>query len=166
MVAERMKITGPMHWRGVVGHGSARRCGPPSDCDDLDFDEQHRAPATSGSGETVKLPNASAARVDVEKLTEYLLSETHPVGKYKARFFRKLGFHRDRPEMLLAELLKLARSAEVVDHVTTPLGKKYVMDGTLTGPVASAMVRTVWIIERNTAMPRLVTAYPAPAEGA
>lgn len=50
----------------------------------------------------MKLPNAAAARVDFEKLTEYLLSETHPIGRTKAAFFQRLGFARDRPEELLA----------------------------------------------------------------
>jgi hypothetical protein len=113
----------------------------------------------------VKLPNASAARVDLEKLTEYLLSETHPVGRTKAEFFQALGFTRDRPAELLAALLKLARSAEVVDQALTPFGIKYVIDGRITGPKGSAAVRTVWFIERKRAAPRLVTAYPAPSEG-
>ena len=49
----------------------------------------------------MKLPNASVARVDFEKLTEYLLSETHPIGRSKAAVFRRLGFSRDQPEVLL-----------------------------------------------------------------
>jgi hypothetical protein len=112
----------------------------------------------------VKLPNASAARVGLEKLTEYLLSETHPVGKSKADYFKSLGFSGDRPEELLAAFLNLARSEEVKDHILTPFGTKYVIDGRIQGSRSSAVVRTVWFIERNTAPPRLVTAYPAPAE--
>lgn len=33
----------------------------------------------------VKLLNADKARIDRRKLTEYLLSEIHPIGKFKAK---------------------------------------------------------------------------------
>lgn len=33
----------------------------------------------------VKLPNADKARIDRRKLSEYLLSETHPIGKFKGK---------------------------------------------------------------------------------
>lgn len=109
------------------------------------------------------LPNASSARVEFEKVTGYLLSEAHPVGKAKARFFQRLGFHVSRPEELLAGLLRLAREGEVLDQEATVFGTKYVVDGTLEGPSGvSAPVRTIWILERESVAPRLVTAYPGP----
>jgi hypothetical protein len=40
----------------------------------------------------MRLPNAERAVIERRKLSEYLLSETHPVGKFKAQFFKKLGF--------------------------------------------------------------------------
>jgi len=40
----------------------------------------------------MRLPNGTNAYVPREKLVEYLLSETHAVGKSKARFFRGFGF--------------------------------------------------------------------------
>jgi hypothetical protein len=113
----------------------------------------------------VKLPNGASARVNFEKLTGYLLSEVHPSGRSKARFFRQLGFRAEQPEALLAELVKLARTCEVVDQVLGPYGTKYVIDGGITGRLGQARVRTVWIIPRGSAAPQLVTAYPAPAEG-
>jgi hypothetical protein len=112
----------------------------------------------------VKLPNASAARVEFEKILGYLLSDVHPVGKLEAQFFRGLGFDGSRPEELLAGLLRLARDKEVVEHMATAFGTKYVIDGVLVGPAgASGRVRTIWIVERGSAAPRLVTAYPAPS---
>jgi hypothetical protein len=44
----------------------------------------------------MKLPHADRAEVDPGKLGRYLLSETHPVGKAKARFFREAGFDEPR----------------------------------------------------------------------
>jgi len=40
----------------------------------------------------MKLPNADQAVVPQEKLTEYLLSDTHTDGSPKANFFRSFGF--------------------------------------------------------------------------
>ncbi|HEX7119814.1 MAG TPA: hypothetical protein VF212_13570 [Longimicrobiales bacterium] len=111
----------------------------------------------------MKLPNASAACVEYEKLTGYLLSDVHPVGRTKAQFFRGLGFDASRPEALLAALLRIARDEEVVEQEATAFGRKYVIDGALEGPTgASARMRTIWIVERGSAAPRFVTAYPAP----
>jgi hypothetical protein len=37
----------------------------------------------------MRLPNAEKAVIERRKLTEYLLSETHPTGRFKAQFFKK-----------------------------------------------------------------------------
>jgi len=39
----------------------------------------------------LKLPNGNHAFIEVEKVSAYLLSESHPVGRLKAQFFRGLG---------------------------------------------------------------------------
>jgi hypothetical protein len=38
------------------------------------------------------LPNADRVVIDARKLRDYALSETHPVGRFKAAFFVALGF--------------------------------------------------------------------------
>ena len=40
----------------------------------------------------MRLPNVDQATIDRAKLEGYLLSEVHPVGRFKARFFASLGF--------------------------------------------------------------------------
>jgi len=40
----------------------------------------------------MKLPNLERAFVRPEKITRYLLSVDHPVGRHKARFFIDFGF--------------------------------------------------------------------------
>ena len=52
------------------------------------------------------IPNADRATIDPAKLRDYLLSATHPIGRFKARFFNALGFAADRWEEL-AEALRL-----------------------------------------------------------
>ena len=40
----------------------------------------------------MKLAYRKKAHIPIEKLTEYILSETHTVGRLKAKFFRAAGF--------------------------------------------------------------------------
>jgi len=40
----------------------------------------------------VKIPNATRAVIEPVKLHGYLLSESHPVGRFKAAFFLRLGY--------------------------------------------------------------------------
>ena len=56
------------------------------------------------------LPNADKAQIDERKLSGYLLSPTHPVGRFKASFFFAMGFDQDDSESLLGEQLRNAGS--------------------------------------------------------
>lgn len=40
----------------------------------------------------MRLPNGARAEIDERKLTDYLLSMTHPIGRFKAKFFQSVGF--------------------------------------------------------------------------
>lgn len=40
----------------------------------------------------MELPKPQGAVVDVEKVRDYLLSPTHPIGRLKAAFFTGLGY--------------------------------------------------------------------------
>jgi hypothetical protein len=40
----------------------------------------------ASAGDAMKLPNAERAEAPPEKLRDYLLSPSHPVGRFKARF--------------------------------------------------------------------------------
>jgi len=53
----------------------------------------------------MKLPRREKAYVNREKLTDYLLSESHPVGRTKAKLFRKMGFSKKEPEFLEKAIL-------------------------------------------------------------
>lgn len=111
----------------------------------------------------MKLPGRDRAFIPERKLTAYLLSLSHPVGRAKARFFRRFGFDASNTELLRDELLALARQADVVRTEHTAYGTKYVVDGSLSTPSGDEVaVRTVWMIEKSEPdAPRFVTAYPA-----
>lgn len=70
------------------------------------------------------LPEAESARVDLEKLTGYLLSESHPIGRSKARFFRGLGFIESKSTLLQRGLMRIAKEGAVVQQVASRHGMK------------------------------------------
>ena len=109
----------------------------------------------------MKLPNAENAIVKHEKITDYLLNAAHPDNGGKAAFFEALGFRREEPQALAEALLDLARRAEVTKSAASPHGRKYILIGQLKSPRGrTANVRTIWIIDKECDMARLVTAYP------
>jgi hypothetical protein len=109
----------------------------------------------------MKLPNSENAYVPQEKLTGYLLSESHPVGKAKARYFRSLGYHDANADELGTGLIAIAQNDSVTETESTQYGEKYIVDGSLMPPSGrSALLRTVWIIQADDSRPRFVTAFP------
>lgn len=109
----------------------------------------------------LSLPFAASAHIPERKITEYLLSESHPTGQEKARFFRSLGFRRASPEALRGALLDLARRGRVTNVAASRFGSKFAVEGYVIGiEGASAWIRTVWLLEPGSTRPRFLTAYP------
>jgi hypothetical protein len=109
----------------------------------------------------MSLPNAEGAIVDPTKIRDYLLSTAHPVGRFKAAFFVSLGYSADRWEVLRDDILTLARTGTAVPGQPSPYGRKFELDGILTGPSGpSAAVGTVWILRTGEQFPRFITAFP------
>lgn len=109
----------------------------------------------------MRLPNAEHACVDREKLTDYLLCASHPDGGSKAEFFARFGFRVEDWEVLAEALRRHGAHCDVVNTVDSAYGTRYAVDGPLETPDGrNPLVRTVWIIEKGSAGPRLITAHP------
>jgi hypothetical protein len=109
----------------------------------------------------MSLPNSEKAYVPDQKLKAYLLSETHAIGRAKAKYFRGLGDTESNAEQLADALLAIVKSEEVREKVTTDYGTKYIVDGDILTPGGTVVrLRTVWVIEPHDDRPRFVTAYP------
>ena len=95
----------------------------------------------------MSLPKADRAIVDSAKVRDYLLSGSHPVGRFKATLFSALGDSADRWEILRDDLLTLARTCVATPGQPSHFGLKFELDGILLGPSGrSAAVKTVWIV--------------------
>ena len=109
----------------------------------------------------MKLPNGENAYVPLAKLTSYLLSDSHPVGRHKAQIFKNLGYDINNPAELELGLLSIVEQWDVVETITSEYGTKYIVDGVLATRVASELsVRTDWNTDVGETRPRFVTAYP------
>jgi lactate dehydrogenase-like 2-hydroxyacid dehydrogenase len=109
----------------------------------------------------LKLTNNSLAYIPSGKLTAYLLSETHSVGKSKAKLFRSVGYNELNVSLLKESLLSIAHTEDILDTQSSEHGVKYVIEGMLQTPAGGTLkIRTVWIIDRGQDRPRFVTAYP------
>ena len=109
----------------------------------------------------MKLRNADRAIVDAATLHGYLLSATHPVGRFKAKFFHRLGYDADQWRQLDADLRgqHLPEDARLVD--STLYGRKYEIRAILKGPNGRTdVVVSIWFVRVGEDFPRFVTAYP------
>ena len=107
------------------------------------------------------LPAAERAHIDPAKIRDYLLSATHPVGRFKAVVFQSLGYKAEEWETLRDDLLILARTTEAGVGQASPFGQKYEASGTLRGPNGrEAKFRCVWLVPADDQAPRFITAFP------
>lgn len=109
----------------------------------------------------MKLPNADRAVIDQQKLSGYLLSRSHPIGRFKAAFFARAGFDVENWTALAAQLRELARLGQAQPGESSEYDQKYLVSGTLIGPQGGQLaVTSVWIVRAGGDVPRLVTVYP------
>jgi hypothetical protein len=108
----------------------------------------------------VKLPHHDRVEIDIRKVRDYLLSPLHPVGRFKARVFKALGFDVATVEAFVAEVRRIASEDDVSEVEDFEFGRKYTVPGELRGPIGSARVLTVWIEDSGREGVRLVTIRP------
>lgn len=80
----------------------------------------------------MKIPNATRAVVDIEKLRGYCLNPDHPRGNHKARLFASiLGLTADEAEELRARLIDIVRTHDAIVKDHDRYGERYVIDFTM-----------------------------------
>ena len=107
------------------------------------------------------LPNAKESVIESSKIRDYLLSPSHPVGRFKSVVFTALGYTQDDWHILRDHLLKLAMTAQAKRGQFCEYGQKYEVSGQLVGPSGrAAYFTTVWLLRSDETAPRFITAYP------
>lgn len=109
----------------------------------------------------MNLPSGDRAEVAPEKLRNYLLSSQHPVDRFKAQFFRGLGYDQENWALLADQLRAIARAGDA-QELESPFGRRFSIVANVVGPSGrSAWIISIWVLEGNDSNPRFVTAYPA-----
>ena len=107
------------------------------------------------------IPNPENAVVDIRKLRDYCLSPEHDDGKHKARLFSSiLGMTADNAEELRQILLEVIKTHEARLGRQDEFGQRYTLDFTIEWQNRSATLRSGWIIEHGSEIPKLTTCYP------
>ncbi len=110
------------------------------------------------------LPNAEHANIERSKLEDYLLSFSHLVGRFKARFFAGLGFSANRWSVLEQAFRAQHLTQDAEAGAPDGFGQPFTIRAILQGPTGrAAVVVSVWFVRAGKSQPRLVTAYPGDA---
>ncbi len=106
------------------------------------------------------LPNAARAILEIEKLRDYCLSESHPRGKHKARVFATtLGLTAADVFELREAILSAVQTEEAVAGERDEYGQRYIVDFSMRRQGREAVVRSAWIVRRGEDVPRLTSCY-------
>ena len=68
----------------------------------------------------MRLPGVDAALIEPAKVRGYLLSVSHPIGRFKGAFFRSMGYSDAEWQRLERDLRALAASSDAVPGEATP----------------------------------------------
>lgn len=108
----------------------------------------------------MKLPNAEAAFIDIQKLRNYSLNPEHDRGKHKARLFLAiLGLSVENAEELQSILLEAIQLYDAILTSQDEYGQRYVVDFPLTRNQNTATIRSTWIVRATETFPRLTSCY-------
>ena len=111
--------------------------------------------------EMAGIPNYERAIIEPAKLKDYVLSNTHPIGRFKASLFQQMGYTERNWEQFAEDIRRqhLALEAELGEK--TKYGQKYIITGNFKGLGGKAMkLKSSWIILTGEDFPRFVTIYP------
>lgn len=105
--------------------------------------------------------NSERAFVAPNNVRDYLLSPSHPVGRFKATVFAALGYTQENWETLRDDILVIARTGGAAPGQPSAFGQKVEVNGILVGPSGrSGEFTTVWLLRTGEDFPRFVTAIP------
>jgi len=108
----------------------------------------------------MRLPNGLDAVVEIEKLRDYCLSRTHPLGRHKARVFEAaLGLTSADATFLQQQLRQAAIREPAVPSIADAFGSRFTIEFRLQRNQKSAYIQSAWIIRAGESIPRFLTCY-------
>jgi uncharacterized protein DUF6883 len=108
----------------------------------------------------MKIPHADSAEVSLRKLRDYCLNPLHDEGKHKARVFASvLGMTAADAEVLRELLLEAVRTRDAQVGYEDAYGQRFSVDFIVEWRGKRAIIRSGWIVEQGTEVPRFTTCY-------
>jgi hypothetical protein len=108
----------------------------------------------------VHLPGGDRALVELSKLRDYCLDDSHPRGRHKARVLAaRLGLTRTDAAAMRAALLRAATADDAIEGVADSFGRRFSVDLVVTGPKGTGVIRSAWIVRTGEDFPRFTSCY-------
>lgn len=113
------------------------------------------------TSEAGTLLNAKHAVIDPKKIASYALNSDHPVGGNKARVFESaLGYNPSNAGVLVSRVRQGVLSNPAELGLYDSFGQRLSVDVPIIGVNGeTAIVRTGWIYETDSLVPRMTTLY-------
>ena len=106
------------------------------------------------------IPHADRAEVSAHKLRNYCLNPLHDEGKHKARVFASaLGMTAADADTLRRLLLEAVRTRDARLGYRDTYGQRYVVDFGVEWRGKRAIIRSGWILEHGSDVPRLASCF-------
>ncbi|PJB50723.1 MAG: hypothetical protein CO103_01730 [Chloroflexi bacterium CG_4_9_14_3_um_filter_45_9] len=108
-----------------------------------------------------QIPNYDRAITDPVKLKDYVLCDTHPIGRFKAALFQQMGYGQENWEQFTEDIRTQHLSLDAKLGEKTKYGQKYIIVGDIKGPNGKVKrLKSIWIILVGEDFPRFITIYP------
>jgi hypothetical protein len=108
----------------------------------------------------VLIPHADRAEVSLAKLRDYCLNPLHDEGKHKARVFASaLGITAADAGALRNRLLEAVKTHDAQIGPRDAYGQRYTVDLQVEWGGRRAIIRSGWILEHGSDVPRLTSCY-------
>jgi uncharacterized protein DUF6883 len=108
----------------------------------------------------MRVPHADRAQVSLRKLVDYCLNPQHDEGKHKARVFSSvLGMTAADAEALRDLLLEAVRACDAQPGYLDLYGQRYAVDFPVEWRGRHAIIRSGWIVEHGSDVPRLTSCF-------
>ena len=108
------------------------------------------------------LPKVEEVTVDTRKVTEYALNSNNTSGgAHKARVFESaLGYNKSNSNHLIQQIESKLSTSKAILGKADKYGQRFTVDMPITGPNGiTAIVRTGWILESGSDVPRMTTIF-------
>ena len=126
------------------------------------YGNKTKAGQTFNEGKGNLLPNVEKVTVDTRKVTEYALNPKNTSGgANKARVFESaLGYNQSNSNQLMQQIQSKLPTSNAILGTADKYGQRFTVDIPITGPNGkTAIVRTGWILEPDSDVPRMTTVF-------